>query len=147
MGLLSFISGGWRTPKRGEVYANGAWRRLSRGEAYISGQWCTIASFIQPLTLTANNINGYSEGRTYVEEYSTATPRGGLAPYRYQWTLTSGSVNLTNTTQATVKASATVPYFQGAYASARVVCTDALGTTASADISIYLYSERNTGNQ
>lgn len=149
MGLISFISGAWRTPRRGEAFVNGTWRRLTRGEAYIGGQWRSIVSFVQPLTLSANNADGASLNTTYVTATSTALPSGGLGPYRYQWTLTSGgpTIALTNATQSTATFSGVVPYFQGAYGSATVVCTDALGNTASTNISVFLYSERDTGNQ
>lgn len=143
----AFISGAWRTLKRAEVVIGGQFRRLTRIEAYINGQWRSVAKFLSPLTVSANNVNGYSYGTTYVSNYSTATPNGGLGPYRYQWTRTSGTVNLSTANQATATFSATVPYYQGAYATATVTCTDSLGNVASANITVYLYSERDTGNQ
>lgn len=147
MSLLTFISGAWRTPKRGEAYINGAWRRIIRGEAYIGGQWRPIVSFVGPLSVRADDIEEYAYNTTNVVGYSGAYPSGGLGPYRYQWTLLSGPITLGTPNLATVSASASVPYNQSRTGTARVTVTDSLGTTASATISISLYSERDTGNQ
>lgn len=147
MSLQTFIAGMWRTPRRAEAYINGAWRRIIRGEVYAAGQWRAIVSFVGPLSVRADDIQEYAYNTTNVTGYSGAYPSGGLGPYRYQWTLLSGPITLGSVNLATVSATASVPYNQSRTGTARVTVTDALGTTASATISISLYSERDTGNQ
>lgn len=141
-----FQSGAWRSPSRAEAFIGGQWRTLAYAEIYIGGAWRRCVTFVQPLTLTAYDAYGYSTNTTSVTSSpANITPVGGLAPYTYSWTLLSGAISIDAPTKANTTFSATVPYNTTKNGTARVTCTDALGSTASATINIYLSSERDTG--
>jgi len=144
MGIQAFISGMWRTPKRGEAYINGAWRRLIRGEAYIGGQWRAIASFVGPLSVSSNNAVGtvFSNRAQRVNSQTvTAMPSGGLGPYSYVWTILSGPAQVAAPTNASTLFYAIVNPSDVVQGTARVTVTDALGSTAQTTISITLSNE------
>jgi len=140
----AFIAGGWRTPKRGEVLIGGAWRTITRGEQYRSGAWKRIAAFVSPMSVTANDATGSIVNRKpapVTSNFSIATPTGGLAPYSYAWTIIEGSaVTLTPNNAATQFRGVVAPG-NDTYSIARVVCTDALGTTATTTVGISLFNE------
>ncbi|MGV0964190.1 MAG: hypothetical protein ACOYBT_09900 [Polynucleobacter sp.] len=139
----AFVAGAWRSPDRGEVLISGTWRRLTRAELYQGGQWRSAVRFVPALTVSANDVFGvgYSRyGRPVVvqSDFSTATPEGGLAPYSYAWTILSGSAVANNTTSASTNFEKALPPGTESQSTARVSCTDALGSTAIADISVTL---------
>lgn len=142
MSLQAFIGGIWRTPARGEAYVNGAWRKIIRGEAYVGGQWRSILSLVGPLSVTANNARRAgpfpTDATRTLSASSTAIPSGGRGPYSYAWAVTSGSFTVSNADKATVTFSATLFGGDERKGTARVVCTDAGGMTATADITITL---------
>lgn len=139
--MEAFIAGAWRSIGRGEIYIGGQWRRFTRGEAYIGGQWRSIAVFVSPLTVTAPDVIGTrttskpSSG-VVVTNVSTATPSGGLSPHTYVWSITSGSASIGSPTGASTSFSKTLSANTEAEATAHVVCTDALGATAAASITL-----------
>ena len=143
----AFISGAWRTVRRGEVTIGGAPRLITRVEVYRSGAWYRDARFTSPLTVTAPSVDGtvFSQrGSAYVTSSpSQATPSGGLSPYSYLWSITSGTVTSNTPTSASNTFAATVNFNSTKTATARVTCTDALGATAFADITITLNNESN----
>lgn len=149
MGIQAFISGIWRTPTKADAYVNGAWRRLIRAEAYIGGQWRQIASFVLPLTVTANNAvrggNFSGSADRTLTATSTCTPSGGRGPYIYSWVVTSGGFTVTNATMATASFTGNVPAETQRTGTAQVTCTDASGQTASTDITITLRNFSSVG--
>lgn len=143
----AFISGGWRTPKRGEVLLGGAWRRITRGEVFRAGQWRTCLSFIGPLSLNVTPfVQGFAVGsrfrpETVTTEKAVATPTGGAAPYRYSWS--ASGVTILSQTMASTAFSASVGPGQTISGVATVTCTDSFGSTAVGQTEYYLYNESN----
>jgi hypothetical protein len=132
------IGGAWKSPTTAEAYIGGGWRNLQYGEAYIDGAWRQIVSFIQPLTLSANDVIARGDG-TLTTPVSQATPTGGLGPFTYSWTLVS-SLNLTGITinspnVASTTFTATTINSAPHNATFRCTCTDSRGTTATATMS------------
>lgn len=139
-----FTSGSWRTPRRGEVLVGGTWRTITRGEQYRSGAWARIVAFTSPLSVTANDATGSIVNRKpapVTSNYSIATPSGGLGPYSYVWTITEGSAVALTPNMAATQFRGTVAPGNDTYSMARVVCTDALGTTATTLVGISLFNE------
>lgn len=144
----AFISGGWRTPARGEVLIGGTWRRITRAEVYRGDQWRACLSFVPPLSL---NVTPYVDGTVYTgarrpavvtSSMATATPVGGAMPYTYSWTVTGGAAALAPN-MASTAFRATVPYGGEVSGTATVVCTDRFGSTASGQTQYFLYNESN----
>jgi hypothetical protein len=132
--------GAWRTINTAEAYVGGAWRTLKYVEGYIGGAWRTIASFIQPLTLSVPATRNNDAESSTVTVHVPATPSGGLGPFTYAWTVLSfanaTTVTLSPASSATTNVTATgVSQSTPATASVRCVCTDSLGSTASATAS------------
>lgn len=136
-----FASGAWRTIARGEILIGGTWRRFTRAEAYIGGQWRTVASFVQPLSVSAYGVSGdfispKPHSGLVITNATVATPVGGLAPYSYVWAITAGSASIASPTSASTNFSATLSANTETSATARVTCTDSQGSTAQAAISL-----------
>jgi len=144
----AFISGGWRTPARGEVLLGGAWRRISRAEVYRGGSWRPCLSFIAPLSLSVTPsvdgsvYTGAPRPAVVTSGQAVATPTGGAMPYSYSWTVAGGAVALAPNVASTAFR-ATVPYASEVSGTATVVCTDAFGSTASGQTTYFLYNESN----
>lgn len=141
----AFVSGAWRTPTRAEAYINGDWRKITRGEMYRNGTWVKILNFVQPLTLDYKpNVSGIrtgTTGATVTTGPAYATPVGGVGPYSYLWTVDNGSIGIGSPTSSTTQFTAYVPLNSTITATATVTCTDANGSTASADVGITLSNQ------
>ncbi len=143
--MEAFIQGAWRPDiRRAEAYIGGQWRRLTRAEAYIGGQWRQIAIFALPLTVSVPAVVGSRRSSTTISVIGTAsaTPPGGIAPYTYATVLLSGSMTVSSAATANPQFSKALAPEQEATATARLTCTDAVGTTATADFNVTL---RNRG--
>jgi hypothetical protein len=97
----------------------------------------TVATFVQPLTLSATDA--YDEGydAAYVA-FATVSPSGGLGPYSYSWAYVSGTA-MTVTGASTATATFGSPVMTpGTSVSAvyRCTCTDSSGQTATADSNV-----------
>ena len=139
----AFISGAWRTAKRGEVLIGGAWRQITRGEVYRGGSWAKCLTFAGPLSVSAYNVTGRTSNRKPANVTSTdsvATPTGGFAPYTYAWASPDGVTPLSPSMARTAFRAPVAPGDTNYY-TARVTCTDALGTVATADITITLVND------
>lgn len=67
----------------------------------------------------------------------TCTPSGGVSPYTYAWTITSGSATINSPSTASTTFSKTVGGFDAPeYATARCTVTDSAGNTATADVGL-----------
>ena len=143
-----FASGNWRNIRRGEVLIGGAWRGLTRIEVYRGGAWLQAAVFTSPMTLFANNVSGIGRNRgkpvSVVSSTSQATPTGGLGPYSYNWTILSGGAVANSPSMAATTFRQTVAADTTEVSTARVTCTDALGTTATSNIGITLINQGET---
>jgi len=143
----AFISGNWRTVRRGEATI-GAVRNLTRGEVYRSGSWRSIARFTSTLTVSAFDVSGYNLNTNnrparVTSNTTQATPSGGLGPYSYTWTIISGSAAANSPNMAATSFSQTVTSGVTEDSIARVTCTDSLGSVAIADITVSLTNESN----
>lgn len=141
MAFEAFFSGAWRAPRRGGILIGGTWRAITRGEVFRGGTWRPVVAFVAPLSVSANNASGIVSDRRPAQvtsDVSQARPAGGLAPYSYSWSIVSGSASINSPSTAATTFSAIVG--PGIYleSTARVACTDALGRTATADITITL---------
>ena len=150
----AFISGGWRTAKRGEVLVGGAWRRIARAEIYTNGQWRRCLSFAPPMTVAISPLN--PSGASYprfpstqrvTTQQITATPTGGAGPYSYVWSVLSGGATADVVNMALTTVSATVPPDSLVQGNVGVTCTDSQGNTAVAQVPYYLYNYSNSGGQ
>jgi len=148
------LNGAWPTVSAGKTFFNGAWRTLTNGKAYVSAEWHDIASFVQPVTLSAHGGGTRSTAQTMTTG-ATATPSGGLGPFAYSWSVLS-STNLTgisisgaNTASPSITATVT-PNTPGTSGTAVLQCvaTDSLGQTASAQTGVnFLIFQPPTGTQ
>lgn len=135
--MEAYIGGAWRSISSGDVRIDGQWRRLVRCEAYVGGAWRTGKTFLGALTLTApSEVYALGVG-TVTTEAITATPSGGLAPYAYAWTRTSGSHGFaTAPSAATTAFIATPPGGSIQISVFRCTVTDSLGASATADTTV-----------
>lgn len=138
-------AGTLRTISAGQVKVAGVMRPLRFIKAMDGGSLRTVATFIQPLTVSANDAGGNGDGTegTTVSTTiaSTATPSGGLGPFTYAWTLIAnggGDASYANTPSAasTTFNKGNVPASQIYADTWRVTVTDSLGSTATADITV-----------
>lgn len=145
--------GAWRTINTAEAFIGAAWRTLKYAEAYIGGAWRQIVSFVQPLTLAFNRSSPFGVGATespMTTASCTAVPTGGLAPFTYNWTtlsqsgLTGFTINSPSAATTTFTAGVTAGVGHTGTATVRCTATDALGTTASADLDL-TFSEISGG--
>jgi hypothetical protein len=139
------IGGAWREITSAEVFANGAWRPLRYAEAYIGGNWVSIANFTSgagtiTLTLSTSTISATRRVSTVTSANVTATPASGQTPYTYAWVKQSGeSISATNPTSAITAFQATgMIVDETRNAVFRCTCTDHLGSSATADVSVSL---------
>ena len=144
-----FCGGAWREITSAEAFVNGAWRSLSYAEAYVDGQWRTVANFTPAgsggggggtitLSLNTSSVNVATFNSSTNTSNVTATPSGGLAPYTYSWVKQSGgAITASFPTVATTRFAASgLTVDETRSAIFRCTCTDALGSTATADVSV-----------
>lgn len=139
-----FFSGAWRTPNRGEILIGGAWRTITRGEQYRSGAWKQIVTFASPLSVSAGDVFGRTTNRKPIQVTSTdslATPVGGIAPFTYNWVTLTGAAAAQTPAMARTSFRQVVAPGDTLVSTARVTCTDALGTPATHDITITMTNE------
>lgn len=128
-----------RTMTKCRVLDGGALRNIVRMKVMDADNTTlrTVATFVQPLTVSANDV--YDEGfdSAYIS-FSTATPVGGLGPYTYAWGYISGTaMTVTDSTTATATfQSPVLTPGQSVAAVYRITCTDSSGQTATDDISV-----------
>jgi hypothetical protein len=130
--------GAWRTVRSGRIRINNAWRQLTRAFVFQNGAWRQSAVFVEPLTLSvspATANGGIIVPGTVTTGSVTATPTGGLAPFTYAWARISGDPAAANApTNATTSFSLFLNDPVNAEAVFRCTVTDALGSTAAADV-------------
>ncbi len=140
--------GGWRTITGAEVFVGGEWRDIAMTEAYVGGVWKEIASFVSPLSVSispspvAGRAGNLDSTPLYVTSaLASAMVVGGEAPFSYTWSIIFGSMGIFSPNDAATKFGSVVDPFEAVTATARVVVTDASGTTATATVNVTL---RNT---
>lgn len=116
----------------------GSTRRVKSVKVMQGGTLRTVAQFASTLSasVTPSAVVGGAASNfpaTVTTQTATATPSGGAAPYTYSWVNVSGYGSINRPTQAGTSFTATVPTgtFHGVF---RVTITDAIGQTATADV-------------
>jgi hypothetical protein len=144
--MEGFIAGAWREFNRAEIYIGGQWRRLTRAEGYIGGQWRSLATFIQPLTvsISPSQVQGFANPfkpttQTITTSTAIATPSGGLGPYTYLWSAGNSPTLASNSFTATLPGDSELTQ------NPSVTVTDALGSTANASVEAYFLNQSQTG--
>jgi hypothetical protein len=139
------IGGAWRDLTGGRVFLGGAWRTLKSGKAYIGGAWRDTANFTPgqgtiTLTLSTSSVTTSRRLSTVTSPSVTATPASGQTPYTYAWVKQSGdSISATNSTSAITAFQAIgMAVLETRTAVFRCTCTDSLGSSATADVSVSL---------
>lgn len=140
MPLKVVIGGVEKGPSSAKVTVAGATKNARRIEVYDDGAWHVGHSFIAALTLSVSPgvtaAEGDGGGLTNLETPTvTAMPSGGLGPFTYAWTKTSGTTaTITSPTAATTSfAKTSIPPGSTLYsATFQCLCTDSTGQTATA---------------
>jgi len=142
-GLQVRVAGTWRPLKTLYVFHLGAWRRLKTLKMWDGTAWRVVANFVPTLSVTVSPATAYGFAnppkpmvQTVTTTPLTAIPSGGVAPYAYDWSITSHtgtSPVLNSPHSASTAASATVAANTEQVATAHVIVTDALGSVAEAD--------------
>jgi len=124
--------GSMREIVKASIMDGGVLRSLKTIKVMDGGTLRKVASFIQPLVVSAGNTgNNPSWGET--TRAAVANVTGGLAPFTYAWTILTGSATINSPTSAST--TFTKPGFtDGEQITARVTVTDAQGSTAHDDI-------------
>jgi hypothetical protein len=128
------VSGATYDVNRWILRIGGKDRRATRWVGNVGGETVLLASFVQPLSVTANNVSRVlRDGNTIVTAGpSTAVVTGGLGPFSYLWEITSGSATINSPTSAvTTFTKAVVMNNPSVTAQARLTVTDAQGKTAT----------------
>jgi len=135
------IDGAWRDPGRIRAAAGGTWRIAKRASIYASGNWEQFfvgADPISAIGFTPPTVNA-SASTVTVNGGTTASITGGLAPFTHTWSTVSYSDNIPtilNGSTASPTFRMIVPLIGDTMTAVfRDTVTDALGQTASADIS------------
>lgn len=145
--MEAFISGAWQPNiLRGEALIGSQWRRFTRGEAYKGGAWRSIATFVQPLTvsISPSQVQGFANPlkpttQTITTGTAIATPSGGLGPYTYLWSSGNSPTLASNTFTATLPGDSELTQ------NPSMTVTDALGSTANGSVEAYFLNQSQTG--
>lgn len=137
------LGGAWRDIVAARVFLNGAWRSLVTIKVYLDGAWRDVANFTSgggtiTLALSSSIIEGSGRTSTVTTSNVTATPTGGQTPYTYAWVKQSGDdISAVSPTSA-VTAFRALNMDDGETRNAvfRCTCTDNLGSSATADVSV-----------
>lgn len=136
------VGGAWKDISGGSVRVSGSWRRLTAIKAYFDSAWRTVAVFADSLSLSlsASSISRTGANSTVTSAAVLATPTGGSSPFTYAWAKQSGGlISATNPTSAQTTFRATNMTDQEERSAVfRCTCTDAYGSTATADVTVTL---------
>lgn len=137
------LGGEWRDISAAKVYLNGAWRPLVAIKIYYDSAWRDVANFTGgggsvTLSISPSPVTRTGRNETINTANVTATPAGGLAPYTYAWTKQSGdSISAVSSSSAVTQFQATgMAVDETRQAVFRCTCTDSLGSSATADVSV-----------
>lgn len=131
-------AGTLRTITKGTVRVAGINRPLKTIKVQDGGSLRLVATFADPLSVTAGGGLATGASSSLTTNSVTATPSGGFAPYTYAWTLiTNGGRNASTAGSPT---SATTTFTKTGLINGdsiddtwRVTVTDSIGQTATAD--------------
>lgn len=131
-------AGTLRTITKGTVRVAGINRPLKTIKVQDGGSLRLVATFADPLSVTAGGGLAAGASSSLTTNSVTATPSGGFAPYTYAWTLiTNGGRNASTAGSPT---SATTTFTKTGLINGdsiddtwRVTVTDSIGQTATAD--------------
>jgi hypothetical protein len=130
--------GAWRDVPNGRIRINNNWRPLTRILVFNEGAWRSSSIFVSPLSLAIapTSVSGIiTAPGTVTTNVASSTPTGGLAPFTYSWVRISGvSASPTSPTNAATSFNFFLDTPGTASAVFRCTVTDALGSTATADV-------------
>jgi hypothetical protein len=145
MAMKLFLGGAWRDITAARIFLGGAWRPLIAVKEYYDGAWRDVANFTSgggaiTLTLSPSPVSASRRLNTVTSANVTATPAGGQTPYTYAWVKQSGDdISAINPTSAITTFQATaMAVDETRNAVFRCTCTDNLGSSATADVSVSL---------
>ena len=143
MPMQGRIGGAWRTPTACKAYVGGQYRSIKAIKAFVDGSWRDVANFTTgggtiTLTASASSVTRTGFNSSIQAGPVLVTPAGGQSPYTYAWTRESGaliSATSANSAQTYFRAS-NMSELEERNAVFRCTCTDAFGSTATADVSV-----------
>lgn len=152
MPLKILDAGTLRTITRLFIRQSGVDRRIRTLKVMDGGTLRTVATFADPLSVTAGGVAGNGTGgstQTVQTSQTTAIVSGGFSPYTYQWTLITNeggtpSFAVSPTSAATVFRKPNVDPDASWTDIFQVTVTDAVGSTATASIGVQ-FSNFNFG--
>lgn len=128
-----------------KVKVAGAWKTVTGVGVKDNGIWNEVFGTITPSSgaLAVAAIPAVNTGRVgagmCLSDVATAVPSGGTAPYTYVWTKVSGTtLEMSAATAVSTRFAGAVPKNGNITSTYRVTVTDAVLTTASADVAITL---------
>lgn len=130
-------NGVWAEVVAGECLVGGVWRTIVKAEIYNGTVWKEVATFTTPITATIDNNPAYTIG-AYGELVATSpisvVVTGGIAPFTYSWSRTSGSSTISNASSASVTFTKTVVGYSAE--TWTVTITDKIGATKSETVEL-----------
>jgi hypothetical protein len=146
MAMKQRLGGTWKDITGARVFYTGAWRPIKAIKVYFSGAWRDVAAFTSgaiSLVISPTSISKSGLSSTQTTASATAVPSGGLSPYTYSWArysiLYSGSATIvanSPTSASTTFTGSNMDSDTTTNAVFRCTCTDALGSSTTADITV-----------
>jgi hypothetical protein len=145
MAMKLRLGGAWRDITAARIFLGGAWRPLIAVREYYDGAWRDVANFTSgggtiTLTLSPALVTDSGRNSTVTTSNVTATPAGGQTPYTYAWAKQSGDDISAISPASAITAFRAINMSDDETRNAvfRCTCTDNLGSSDTADISISL---------
>ena len=143
MPLKVIANGATKDAASAKAVVGNAQKRVTRIDAWNGSAWKVAQSFATSLTLsvtpTASGTGASSGVVTVSSSTATATPTGGVAPFTYAWTKTSGDTLTVNSpTNASTTFSAAVGPEEIKGATYLCTATDSLGSTATGSVNVII---------
>ena len=135
--------GAWRDITTAKVYQGGAWRTIKSVKIYQGGEWRDVANLTAglgtiTLSLNASTVSIARRLSTITTGNVIATPSGGQTPYTYSWAQQSGGAISANNPANAITSFTAFGMVVGETRNAvfRCTCTDAFGSSATADVTV-----------
>lgn len=141
-GISINVSGTWQTLKTVAVNVGGTWQTVKSVWMNVGGTWQRVFNSILTAIASPTSVSGTASGTvvvTVVSSATTVTVTGGTPGYTYSWALVSGNaLTITSPSSATTTFSRSMSGNTSVTAVYRCTVHDAVGSTATADVSVEL---------